>query len=106
MTLEEAVNKTFEIISHYESGAYIDLEHLRRMMRGLSGCHAILTKENIEAYNRHNAIMYNFDGSAARAKIEADKEVPELRMTRKLIDTIGKAHDSIRSEIGIIKQEQ
>jgi len=106
MNLEEALDKTFEIIDHYESGKYIDLEHLRRMMRGLSGCHAILTKENIEAYNRHNAIMYSFDGSAARARIEADKEVPELRMTRKVLDSISKTFDSIRSEISIIKQEQ
>lgn len=105
MTLEEATDKTFEIISHYQSGAYIDLEHLRRMLRSLSGCHAIITKENIEAYNRHNGIMYNFDGSAARAKIEADKEVPELRMTRKIIDTIDKTYGAIRSEISILKQD-
>lgn len=105
MNLEEALNRAANIIDEYESGSWQSSDKLRELLRGLTKCHYILTKENVESHIRHNAILYNFDGSVARANVEADHEEPTLRMTRKLLDSIDHVLWSMRSELSIIKND-
>ena len=105
MTLNEALEQTSIIIDRYESGEYLSIDKLRLLLRGLTKCHYIITKENIASYQRHNGILFSFDGSVARANIEADKQEPNLRLTRKLIDSIDHVLWSMRSELSIIKND-
>lgn len=105
MTLDEALEKASAIIAEYESGSWNTEDNLRTLLRELSSCHYIITRFNIEAYNVHNGILYNFDGSVARANIEADKEVPALRMSRKILESIDHVLWSMRSELSILKKD-
>lgn len=103
--LEGILNSITELIEHYESGAWVSVDELRQMLRELTSNIYYLTKEDIEAYRAHNEILHSFDGSVARAQIEADKSIPELRMTRKIIASANRVADAMRSELSIIKNE-
>lgn len=106
MNLDEALEQTAIIIDRYESGEWLSVDNLRELLRGLTKCHYVLTKENIESYRRHNAILFNFEGSVARGQIEADEQEPNLRLTRKLIESVDHVLWSMRSEISILKKEE
>ena len=97
--MDEIWNKITGIISEFKSDKFITEEKLIQMQRGLSYCHFKLTEININDGKVYSKIMYEFKGSAAAAKIKAEFEVPELRMTRKLLDTVKQNLIEIGSEL-------
>ena len=104
--MESIVNKISDLIDTYESGAWQSTENLRILLRELSANYYFLTKYNIEAHQKYNEIMYNHKGSVASGKIKAEKEVPELRMLRKIMEATQNVMWSIKSEISIIKTDK
>ena len=94
-----------EIINKYESGEWQSCDNLRVLLRELSANYYYLTKENIDAFQRFNAIQYKHKGSVASGKILAEEQVPELRMIRKIMEASEHVLWSMRSEISIIKSE-
>ena len=104
--MEKILNKISDIIERYESGEWQSVENLRIMLRELSSNYYFLTKYNIESFNIHNAIQYKNKGSVASGLIRANELCPELRMTRKILFATSKVIDAMRSEIGILKNEQ
>jgi len=86
--MKEIGEKLSTIIDTFKSDEYISAERLMIMQRGLSYCHFKLTEVNVKAGEDYAKIMYEFEGSAAKAKIKAEHEVPSLRITRKLLETI------------------
>lgn len=105
--MEETLQKINDIIESYESGAWVSVDNLRVMMRELSACHYHLTKINVEAHQNWNAIIHNRETkeSVASATVKADNEFPELRMTRKILESIDNVIWSMRSELSIIKKD-
>ena len=103
--MDEIWNKITGIISEFKSDKFITEEKLIQMQRGLSYCHFKLTEININDGKIYSKIMYEFKGSAAAAKIKAEFEVPELRMTRKILFATSKVIDAVRSEIAILRTE-
>ena len=103
--MQEVLNKTSELIARYRSGEWLSVDKLRDLLRELSICHYEITSINIDAYNDWTSIIYNRDKnvSVASAKVRADFEVPELRMTRKLLETLKNVLMSIQQELSIIK---
>jgi hypothetical protein len=103
--MQEVLNKTSELIARYRSGEWLSVDKLRGLLRELSICHYEITSINIDAYNDWTSIIYNRDKSVsvASAKVKADFEVPELRMTRKLLETLKNVLMSIQQELSIIK---
>jgi len=102
----EAILKTVEgIIKNYDSGAYIPLEKLTSMLKMLSGAMYHLTVIHTQAGEAHNAIQHNFSGSAARGLIEADHEVPEYRISRKILDACNRVQSAMIMELSIMKKE-
>ena len=101
--MEKILNKISDIIEAYESGELIHLEELRAMLRELSSAYYFLTKHNIEAFQNHNAVQYKHKGSVAAGLILANEQVPELRITRKILFASSKVIDAMRSEISILK---
>ena len=97
--MDDIQKKISDIISVFKSDEYISDERLIKMQRGLSYCHFKLTEINISDGVLYSKIMYEFEGSAAKAKIKAEFEVPELRMTRKLLDTVKQNLIEIGSEL-------
>lgn len=103
--MEEVLNKITDLIDTYESGSWVSVENLRIMLRELSSNYYFLTKHNIEAFNAHNAIQYKHKGSVSAGLILANEQVPELRMSRKILYATSKCIDAIRSELSIIKND-
>ena len=75
------------------------------MQRQLSTSIYHLTKHNIEAFNKWNGIVYNETTSNAKAVTKADYDVPELRMTRKILEAARGVSISMNSELSILKKE-
>mgnify|MGYP003148632861 CR=1 FL=1 len=103
--LDQILNKINDLIDTYESGAWQTVENLRIMQRELSCYNYYLSKYNIEFYNNHNKEQYNFKGAVNAGKIHADYKIPNLRMTRKIMEAVKNVIWSMRSEISIIKNE-
>ena len=103
--MDEILNKITNTIELYESGAWVSVENLRIMLRELSCNYYLLTKHNIESFNNHNAIQYKNKKSVSFGLILANEQVPELRLTRKILYATSKVIDAIRSELSIIKNE-
>jgi len=104
--MNETLDRIADIIDRYESLEWHSLERLQEISRELVIYNYHLSKFNIEAGVKHNAIMFNRNGkSVASAKVEADEVVPELRHSRKIMEAVDQVIWSIRSEISIIKKE-
>jgi hypothetical protein len=103
--MTETLGKISDIIERYRSGEWHTVERLRNLLKELSICHYKLTEINIEAYNDWTAIIYNRDKnvSVASARVKADFECPELRMTRKLLESVKNILMSMQQELSIIK---
>lgn len=103
--MNEILLKITELITEYESGKWISADKLRVMQRQLSTSIYHLTKHNIEAFNKWNGIVYNETTSNAKAVTKADYDVPELRMTRKILEAARGVSISMNSELSILKKE-
>jgi len=105
--MEQILNQISDIIERYRSGEWHSTDRLRELLKELSICHYELTTVNIEAYNDWTAIIYNRDknSSVASAKVKADFECPELRMTRKLLESVKNTLMSMQQELSIIKND-
>ena len=105
--MQEVLNKTSELIARYRSGEWLSVDKLRELLRELSICHYELTSINISSYEDWTAIIYNRDKSVsvASAKVKADFECPELRMSRKLLETLKNVIMSVQQELSIIKKD-
>lgn len=100
------IERVAEIISEYESGAYLQLETVRELRRELAISYYHITTLNIESYKQWNEIVYKRgDASVASATTKADYEVPELRETRKLMEAIKHVLNEMQQEISILKLE-
>lgn len=105
--MNETLNKASELIARYKSGEWLTVDKLRELLRELSICHYELTTINIDAYNDWTSIIYNREKnvSVASAKVKADFEVPELRMSRKILESIKNIIMSVQQELSIIKRD-
>jgi len=103
--MNNILSKISEIIDKYESGQYISLDNLRVMLRELSSNYYYLTKYNIEYFEQHNAVQYKHKGSVSAGLILANEQVPELRITRKILLATDRVLNSMRSEIAILRNE-
>jgi hypothetical protein len=103
--MQEILIKIEDIITRYQSGEYITKDKLIVLNRELSTNIYRLTKHNIEAFNDFNTIKYNENTSVAKAEIKAHFEVPELRITRKILEACKNVSISINNELSILKRE-
>lgn len=104
--METILSNITECVENYESGTYLTKEKLLELNRRLSSNLYYLTKYNIEAFQKFNSIIYNSNKSVARATVEAHEEIPELRMTRKILESCKNVSISINNELSIIKNDK
>ncbi len=107
MKLEEVLTNLNNTIDEYKSGAWLSKERLRELLREASTNYYLVTKENIEAYDNWNKLIYNRDRdeSVSGAKVRADEKHPELRMTRKILEATKQVLLSMQQELSILKAE-
>lgn len=103
--METLLEDIHNIIENYESGEWQSTETLRVMQRKLTSYNYYLSKYNIEYFQKYNAIQYLHKGSVSSGKILAEEQVPELRMIRKIMESIENVMWSMRSELSIIRKE-
>lgn len=83
--IEEILTKISDIVETYESGAYKNLPEMHRILT----CNMYyLSQEQVKANVRWNQEYYNHQSTVNAVKERhADKEVPELYMCRKIMET-------------------
>jgi hypothetical protein len=83
--MEEILNKITSLIETYESGAYKDLYLMHRELT----CNMFyLSKEQVDAHQKWNRHYYNSKEKTNAAKErDCDREVPELYLCRKIMET-------------------
>ena len=83
--MESVLTKITDIIETYESGSYKDL-HV--MHRELTCCMFHLSKFQVEAHQKWNNHYYNSkEKTNAGKERECDRDVPELYMCRKIMES-------------------
>jgi hypothetical protein len=103
--MNDILKNISETIDRYESGEWLSADNLRKLLRELSADYYKLTQYNIEYAQDFNREVYKYQGSNAAANAYAEISVPGLRVTRKILLATGKVMDSMRSEIGILRNE-
>lgn len=85
MKLQEVLNNISDIVETYESGSFKDLHVMHRQLT----CNMFyLSQEQVNANVRWNREYYNTDSKVNAVKErQADKEVPELYLCRKIMDS-------------------
>ncbi|AGO48359.1 hypothetical protein Phi10:1_gp018 [Cellulophaga phage phi10:1] len=83
--MEEILTKITDIIETYESGSFKDL-HI--MHRELTCNMYYLSQEQVKAHQNWNAHYYNSkEKTNAGKERDCDKEIPELYLCRKIMET-------------------
>lgn len=105
--MDEVLNNISDIITEYKAGTWLTKERLRELLRELSSCYYLITKENIDAYENWNRLIYNRDReeSVSAAKVRADEKHPELRTTRKILEATKQVLLSMQQELSIMKND-
>lgn len=99
--LETTLEQITDLVGLYESGAFVKREDLMSMQRKLSALNYRLTVIHTEYRKQHNGIIFNRpDGSSvASAKNKADVDVPEVDITRKIMNAVEKVLISMSIEL-------
>ena len=103
--MEKILSNITEIIVDYENGGGVTVTDLCSMLRKLTANLYHLTGHNIGFHERHNAIQYKHKGSVSGGLILANEQVPELRMTRKIIESADRVKSGIIMEISKLNRE-
>ena len=103
--MDKILEDISNVIDQYDSSTYLTTEKLLELLKTLSRGIYHLTVIHTQAGTAHNEIQHNFTGSAARGLIEADNEVPEYRMSRKILDACNRVQSAMIMELSILKKE-
>jgi len=103
--MEQTLENITALIDTYEGGSFQTAENLRELLRSLTTNLYHLTKHNIEYHEKHNAVQYKHKGSVSSGLILANEQVPELRMTRKILEASNNVARSMTMELSILKKE-
>ena len=99
---ESILSDLTNVVDTYDSSTYLTTESLLEALKTLSRGMYHLSVIHTQAGVIHNGVQYNYDGSAARGLIEADHDVPEYKMSRKILDTCNRVHSAMIMELSIM----
>lgn len=100
------LNKITEIIDTYNSLSIPDALSVSGLLKELSSELFFLEKHRSDYFNKHSEIMFKETTSAAKARIKADYEVPEIYLLRRVMNAAYRVCDSMRSTISSINKER
>ena len=104
--MEKHLENVTNIINKYNSLTINSGNELSDLLRKLT-CELFYLEKHRSEYNEaHTSIMFNYNGSVSAAKVEADSQVPELYMLRRVMNAAYRCVDALRSNISYIKKEQ
>jgi hypothetical protein len=103
--LNDILKSIENVVDQYESGQYNTKEKLIELQRELASNMYWLTVINVNSFTKWNNIVYNHTGSNASGQVKAEKKVPELRITRKILEASKNISIAMSSELGILKND-
>jgi hypothetical protein len=93
-------------VEKYASLQWNDRAELNTLLKRLTIILSQLEHERSEAHTKHNEILFSFDGAVNRAIIQANHDVPELYLLRRIMDAGYEIVGAIRSNISSLNKEQ
>jgi len=94
-----------ELAQKYDSMKWNRLPELNNLLQKFVIVLSQLEHERANAHEKHNEIVFNYEGAVNRAIIEADHDVPELYMLRRIMEAGYQIVGSIRSNISTANKE-
>lgn len=104
--MEDHLNNITTTIETYNNLSAPDAVSVSGLLKELSSELFYLEKHRADYFNKHAAIMFEEQSSAAKAKIKADHEVPEIYLLRRIMNAAYRVCDSMRSTISSLNKEK
>lgn len=112
LNIESILTYIDEVVTEYESGAYISQEKLLEAQRVLSSNIYWLTSIYIDYKKKYNAIIYNRPKeengkreSIASAEARAENQYPEVYACKKILEAAKSVSISINNELQLMKND-
>lgn len=93
-------------VEKYASLQWNDRAELNTLLKRLTIILSQLEHERSKAHTKHNEILFSFDGAVNRAIIQANHDVPELYLLRRIMEAGYEIVGAIRSNISSLNKEQ
>jgi hypothetical protein len=107
--MKEALTIITNIIEQYKQTDQPTGEQLNEWLKNLSAWLFYLEEQRAEAHERYEGILHNYtkEGySVSKSKNEAEVQVPELYMLRRMMDAGYRVSDAMRTNISYLKTEK
>ena len=104
--IEEILSKVREGKGQYDNCKLSLTADQTEILRTLSLAYSDLSEHRIEANEKWNSIYFSKQGSNALRSKEADKEVPELYMIRRTMESTKILIDTVRSTLSSARSER
>lgn len=103
--LDTSLRLVTRAIEEYEGNTTITGDQICEHLQVISSHLFFLEVFRSDYHSKWNNIMYNFQGAVSRAEIEANEQVPELYMLRRILGAANKTMDAMRSQLSAMKHE-
>ena len=105
MKLKEWLDAYDKEVEKYSRLQWNSRPELNTLLKRLTVILSQLQDERSEAHQKYNGILFNFQEAVNRAIIQADHDVPELYMLRRIMKAGYEIVGSIRSNISSTNKE-
>jgi hypothetical protein len=103
--LDTSLRLVTRAIEEYEGNPTITGERICEHLQVISSHLFFLEVFRSHYHSKWNRIVYNFQGAVSRAEVEANEQVPELYMLRRVLGAANKTMDAMRSQLSAMKHE-
>ena len=106
--MEEHLQKVISIIEEYENTQIRHLERLNELLQSLTTRLVHLEVYRAEYHDKFQNIIYDLTRdkmTVSRAENQANVEVPEMYMLRRIMSAAYRTADSLRTNISFMKNE-
>ena len=93
-------------VEKYSKLEWNDRAELNALLQRMTIILSQLEHERSEAHTKHNEILFSFDGAVNRAIIQANHDIPELYLLRRIMEAGYEIVGAIRSNISSLNKEQ
>jgi hypothetical protein len=93
-------------VKKYSELQWNDRAELNTLLQRMTIILSQLEHERNEAHTKHNGIIFNYDGAVNRAVNQANHDVPELYLLRRIMEAGYEIVGAIRSNISSLNREQ
>jgi len=101
--LDTSLRLVSRAIEEYEGNPTPTRDDISRHLQMISSHVFFLEVFRSDYHKKWNSVVHGFTGPKTRAEIEANEEVPQLYMLRKVTGAANKSMDAMRSQLSAMK---